>query len=362
MSGKISILPHVKQAQRLSWFKKNKKVTAAILLMVIILFFIFRPKPPKPITIVTVKKGTVIQSVSASGTIFSPTMVNLTFLAGGKLSYVGVKKGDRINKYQVIATLDQRTAQKNLENALIAYSQQRLTFDSTQEANGNRKPVDALNDTMRRLLENNQYDLNKTINSVELSAIAKEQSTLVSPISGIVIRADVTVAGVNIGATTTYTVADPTNLVLYADVDESDISKIKQGQQMNIVLDAYPEETLELTVVSVDFASHTTSTGGTAYTVEAAIPNETDKYKIGMNADTDIIINKKESILTIPLSSLIDDDHIYVQKGKTYEKRVVKLGIQSDTTAQVLSGLSAGEKVALTPDDVEKQFPNLKSK
>lgn len=351
----------MKYIPKLSWFKKNKKITLSILLAILVLFIIFRPKLPKPLATETIRNGSITQSVSASGTISSPSTVNLTFLAGGKLSYVGVKKGDTVSKYQVIATLDQRTAQKNLESALIAYSKQRLTFDATQEDNGNRKPVDALNITMNRLLQNNQYDLNKTINSVELSSLAKEQSTLVSPIAGVVLRADVTVAGVNIGATTTYTVADLTDLVFSMDVDESDIGKVRLRQQMKVVFDAYPGETLDLTVTSIDYASHTTSTGGTAYTVEATISNGESKYKIGMNGDADIIVDTKENVLTIPLSSLIDDEHVYIQKGKTFKKITVKLGLQSDTTAQVLSGFSVGDKIALTPDDVEKQFPKLKS-
>ena len=351
----------MKYLQKLNWFKKNKIFSGIILIIIVSLFFFFRPQPPKPIATEAINKGSIVQTVSASGIVGSKSTVNLSFLAGGKLSYVGVKKGDSVTKYQVIASLDQRTAQKNLENALIAYSQQRLTFDTTQEANDNRKPVDALSVTMNRLLQNNQYDLNKTINSVELLALTKEQTSLVSPIAGVVTRADVTVAGVNIGATTTYTVADLDDLVLGIDVDESDIGKIAEGQTIRAVFDAYSDDTVSLRVKSVDPASHTTSTGGTAYTVEAAIPNQSNKYKIGMNADAEIVINEKEDVLVVPLSSLIDDETVYVQKDKTFEPRKIKIGIQSDTTAEVISGLSADEKVALIPEDVEKQFPKLKA-
>lgn len=351
----------MKYLQKLNWFKKNKVITGIILIIIIGLSFFLRPQPPKPITTESIKIGSIKQAVSASGIVGSKSMVNLSFLAGGKLSYVGVKKGDSVTKYQLIASLDQRTAQKNLENALIAYSQQRLTFDTTQEANDNRKPVDALSVTMNRLLQNNQYDLNKTINSVELLTLTKEQTTLVSPIDGVVTRADVTVAGVNIGATTIYTVADLDDLMLSIDVDESDIGKIAVGQKMLGVFDAYPDDTIILSIKSIDPASHTTSTGGTAYTVEAAIPSLSNKYKIGMNVDAEIITNEKSNVLMVSLSSLIDDESVYVQKDNTFERRKIKIGIQSDTTAQVISGLSVGEKVALTPEEVEKQFPKLKS-
>ena len=94
--------------------------------------------------------------------------------------------------------MDERTVQKNLEIALIDYSKQRLTFDQTLEKNQNRTPAEALNIDMKRILENNQFDLDKAIKSVELSDLAKQDSVLTTPISGIVTRSDVETAGVNI--------------------------------------------------------------------------------------------------------------------------------------------------------------------
>ncbi|HVZ58531.1 MAG TPA: efflux RND transporter periplasmic adaptor subunit, partial [Patescibacteria group bacterium] len=309
----------------------------------------------------TVEPHDITQTVSASGTVDSLSSVNLNFLAGGKLAYLGVKEGDTVNKGEVIATLDQRTAKVNLENALIDYSKERNTFDQTIEDNNGHTPSNALTDAMKRILEDNQYDLDKAVNSVELDSLAQEQSTLTTPIAGIVTRADVETAGVNVGATTTFTVADPNSLVFKEDVDESDIGQVHVGQAMSISLDAYPDKTIRTTVKSIDFASHTTSTGGTAYTVEGDLPVSGQLYRIGMNGDGDIIVASALHTLTIPLSSLIDETHVYVKTGQTFLRKTVKLGIQSDTDAQVLSGLSPGDKVALTPDDVEAAFPKLKN-
>jgi HlyD family secretion protein len=351
----------MKRPSILPWIKSHKKRTVIIIISLLILGLIFRPKASKPITTETVTRSDIVKSISASGTVYSNSSVNLNFLAGGKLVYLGAKKGDRVQIGQVIATIDQRSAQASLKNALIDYDKQRNTFDTTQENNGNRKPQDALNEAMKRVLENNQYDLNKAITSVELQSLAKEQSVLTTPIAGVVTKEDVTTAGVNIGPTTTFSISDTANLVFRADVDEADIGQIQANQEMKITLDAYPDQPITIAIESIDYTSHQTSTGGTAFTVEGILPPNSNEYRIGMNGDAEIIVARIQKVPTISLSSLIDDTHIYVQNGKTFEKRTVKLGIQSDTEAEVINGVKVGDKVALTPDDVEKQFPKLKS-
>jgi len=344
----------------LLWIKTHKKIVLVIIVIFLILGFILRPQSPKPIATQTISRDTIIQSVSASGTVYSNSSVNLNFLAGGKLVYLGVKKGDRVQKGQVIATLDQRSAQVSLENALTDYDKQRNTFDTTQENNGNRKPQDALSEAMKSVLENNQYDLNKAINSVELQSLAKEQSVLTSPIPGVVTKLDVTTAGVNVGPTTTFSISDTSNLVFRADIDEADIGKIQPDQNMSVTLDAFPDQSFTVSIDSIDYTSHQTSTGGTAFTVEGLISQSDEEYRIGMNGDVEIIVAEIENVPILPLSSLIDDTHVYVQTDKSFEKRSVKLGLQSDTEAEIINGLKVGDRVALTPDDVEKQFPKLK--
>jgi RND family efflux transporter MFP subunit len=351
----------MKYIPKISWFTSHKKRTAIIAVIILLTLFILRPKAPKPVPTTTIKRGNITQTVSTSGTIFAKNSVDLNFLAGGKLAYLGIKEGDTVKQYQTIATLDQRTAQTNLENALIDYAKERNTFDTTEENNGNRKPQDALNDTMKRVLEDNQNDLDKAVNSVELQSLAKEQSVLTTPIAGVVTRADVDTAGVNVGPTTVFTISDPSSIVFKADVDESDVGKVADGQQMKITLDAFPDTSITSSVDSIDFASHQTSTGGTAYTVQATLPEGRLAYRLGMNGDADIVVAENTNVITVPLSSLIDDTHVYVQSGKTFTKRKIRLGIESDTDAEVVSGLTVGDKVALTPDDVEKAFPKLKS-
>lgn len=335
----------------------HKKLSIILIIILGIVSYFLLPKPPAELETATVKKSKITQSITASGKIESESTVNLSFISGGKLVYVGAKNGDTVTAGQTIATLDQRTLKTNLEQSLEDYAIQQNEYEEVQEDNLNHTPVDALNAEMKRVLEDNQNNLDKAKNSVELQQLAVENSVLVTPINGLVIRADAKVPGVNITAATTFTIADPDNLVFSMDVDEADIGRISVGQSINVVFDAFPQDNVSLSVSSIDFASHTSDLGATVYTVKASLPVN-QNYRIGMNGDADIIIAEKENVNIIPLSSLIDDQHIYLKVEKTFEKRKITTGLQSDTDIEVVDGLHTGEEVALIPEEVEKILKN----
>ena len=340
-------------------FAKTHRVLAGVaLLILIVILFLIRPGRQTPISTERVTRGTVSQSISITGNIQSDNTVNLSFKVPGKLVYLGVKKGDFVYAYQTLGVLDQVTTQKNLEIELIDYSKQRLTFDQTKENNQGRTIEGALNESMRRILQNNQYDLDKSVKSVELTDLVKQESVLTTPISGIITRTDVKTAGVNITTATTFTVTDLNSLNFEMDVDEADIGKVKNGQIVKVILDSYPDETLELTVDSIDFVSHTTSTGGDAFTVSAKIPLPSDysnyKYRVGINGNAEIITNEKDNVLSVPISA-IENDKVYVKTKSEYSQKKVKLGLQTDTRAEITEGLTENDVVVSDINSVPKQ-------
>ncbi len=333
---------------------RHKKITATVVIL-LILGFIFRPTQKIVVPTQKVEKKDLVQTVSVSGSI-AATSINLSFPIGGNVTYVGVKKGNKITAGQIIATLDARITQKNLQSALIDYSKQRITFDSTEQSNQNRTPQSALNDAMKNILQNNQYDLDKSVNSVELQDLARQQSILTSPVSGILTRADVTTRGQVAGVTTIFTVTDPATIAFDMDVDQADIGKIKEDQQVDVILDAYSTKTLNETVKSIDFVSHTTINGGNAFTVETSLPKDSLlNYRVGMNGNADIVTGIKKNVLTIPLSSVVDDKYVYVQVPKGFVKKNITLGEQNDTDTEIISGLSQEDIVALDPSLAQKR-------
>ncbi|MBI4092105.1 MAG: efflux RND transporter periplasmic adaptor subunit [Candidatus Levybacteria bacterium] len=350
----------------INFIDRHRIWSSAIILFVLFMLFIASPAPPKPVLTEKVKKGDLVQSISITGTVTAEKSVDLSFQIAGKLAWLGVRKGDYVDTYQAIAVLDQRSAQKTLEKTLLDYSLARSTFDETLEDNQNRTPQEALNNEVKRILERNQWNLEKAVNSVELQDLVKQQSVLTSPIAGIVTRADVRVAGVNITGETVFTVTDPESLKFTMEVDEADISKVKENQKVVLTLDPFPDKNLELLLDSIDFVTHSTSTGGNAYNVEAKMPPNTDyQYRVGMNGNAQIIIARKDNVLIIPLSSIVNDDKVIVKTKADFRRKTIKIGLANDISAQVSSGLEEGDEVVIEPSSVTldtnagSRFPSI---
>lgn len=343
-------------------FSHKKLLIILVIIIAIIGFVISSSQASEPLETYKVKRGNITEALTATGMVGSLSSADLNFLAPGKLVYLGAKKGDMVNQGQTIAVLDQRTMQKNLEIALREYSKQRNVFEQTKDDNNSDEIEDALNDEMKRILENNQHDLDKAVHSVELQSLAKEQSVLTTPISGVVTRSDVTTPGVNVGVTTTFSIADPNQLVFKMEVDEADVGRVSVGQPVKIVLDAYPEETIDTSVETIDFASHTTSTGGNVFTVESRlIPTGNIEYRIGMGGDAEIIMKENNDVIVIPIGSLTDDEAVYIQtKEGAYKKKKVKIGAQSDINIEVIDGLKEGDVIALDPGKAAEVGENKK--
>ncbi|MEK7570844.1 MAG: efflux RND transporter periplasmic adaptor subunit [Patescibacteria group bacterium] len=337
----------------------HKKLIGIVVIVLVILLAIFWPKPPPDLPTQKAQKETITQAVATTGSIVADSAVDLTFIAGGKLVYLGVKEGDTVKVGQTIAVLDQRSFQKNLESSLLAYSVERNEFEQGRYDNNAPTPNDAITQDIKFLLETNQFNLNSSVVQVELQAIAKEASVLTSPINGIVTETDVTTTGINITPSTTFSIADPTSLVFQIEVDEADVGNIQIGDTVDVTLDAYPNNPLKMSVESIDFDSQTSDTGGTIFNVEATLPQMPGvDYRIGMNGDANIITAESSNTLVVSLASLTDDNSVYIKKGDTFEKRKVEAGIQSDTDVQILSGLEEGDEVALQPDDAAELVKN----
>ena len=344
------------------FLKARKLLTAFIVIVIIILGFTaynkFVPKPPaKVYELTTVKKADLTQTITTSGKIQPETQVKLKFQTSGQLVWVGVKEGDYVQKWQALASLDVRELQKNLENELRDYSKERNDFEEAIQVTYKNR---ALTETIRRILEKNQWDLEKAVLDVEIEDIALKYATITSPIDGIVTNIDVPVAGVNITPTTAYfTVADPNNLVFEAEIDEVDIGLINPGQTAELILDAFTDQSIALTVDSIDFSASADSSGSTIFIAKFKLTNNYSSlmYRLGMNGEVFITVSEKQAVLTIPIEALIEDEDKkvkVVENNKVIEKTVTT-GIFSDDNIEITSGLSEGDTIVVSKISKKKK-------
>lgn len=312
---------------------------------------IFSKKNENPFTDHTkVKIGDIRDVISASGKIQSDSVATLKFQTSGLLTYVGVKKGDIVEKGQLIASLDERELQKNLKKQLNDYMTSRWTLDEDKQVTYKDR---ALSDTIKRLIDKDQFSLENDILDVELADIALKFAHIYSPINGIVTDIDAPSPGVNVtAATATFTVIDYNDIYFKIDVDEADIGRIEMGQPVDIRLDAYPTETFFGAISSIDFTSSVTSGGSTAFPIKVKFPdNSYLKFKIGMNGDSEIKINEIKNTRVLPTEFIFENKKgkfVYVEdKNNTLKKREITTGLENETTIEILSGLKKGETVFL---------------
>lgn len=335
--------------------KKIRRYWYLILIGLAIAGGIFWWRRPKPVHYkeYTVSKQPLAVTLSSSGTIVPERKADLTFQTGGRLSWVGVKKGDWVKKWQGIASLDKRQLEKNLQKELNDYLTSRWNFQDTRDAyTVSTDNLDAytLTTAARRVLERSQFTLNNSVLDVEIQMVSKEFASLVAPFDGMVTNLPVYI-GTNVTSTTAIaTVVDPDSMYFEAQVDEVDIAKVKVGAAVQLTLDAYPEETFDAKVTDIDFSPISLSGGGTGYAVKISLPPQTDdlKFKLGLNGNADIIMVELDEALTLPPAAVAQKDGrwvVKVRRGKEIAEQNVEIGWETEDKVEIKSGLTTGDKV-----------------
>lgn len=136
-------------------------------------------------------------------------------------------------------------------------------------------------------------------------------------------------------------------MFVLASVDETDIAQVEVGQQVDITLDAYPDELFEGVVVKID-PQTVVEQNVTTIPVTVEIENPDARLKPGMNATCNFIVDRKDNVLVVPTEAVKDEDGRFtvtvIKNGKQTERRV-EVGLEGDQYTEILSGLKEGEEV-----------------
>ena len=188
-----------------------------------------------------VKKQDLVEELSLSGEVDAEEKVSLRFQTSGLLTWVGVKEGDYVKKYQVLASLDKKELQNSMSKLLNTYSKTRWDFEQAQDDNKNWQTngmTDEARASVKRTLDKHQFDLNNSVLSVESQALAMKYANLWSPIEGVVTSIDAPVAGQNITpATATFEVINPKSIIFSAKADQTEVVSFSAGMKGVVSLD-----------------------------------------------------------------------------------------------------------------------------
>lgn len=350
------------------FLKKNlKKIIIVLVIILISGFGIYRvsakdklkdtPKfDAKKETVINPKRETVKEEITLTGSIDAASKSNLQFKTSGQLAWVGVKVGDRVKKYQAIASLNKEELKKKLEADFNSYRSALTTFDDVQDEYKYEKENFILTDEMKRILVRSQNTLGNAVINYELQDLAIKYATLYTPISGIVVAIDEPNSGVNITpASATFSIIDPTSIYFKAQIDQEDVNRVKIGDKTTIKLDSFPDESIESEITYISFTPISGQTS-TVYEIRFKLDgtnNQELKYRLGMDGDAIISLKEIDNSLTIPIEAINQDEeqpYVFLKPDNQKEliKKNITIGIETDTTVEILEGLSENDQIVVS--------------
>ncbi len=188
---------------------------------------------------------------------------------------------------------------------------------------------------------------------------AYKPAPLIAPLDGTII-----VRAVEPGQTVTS--ADPVivlsdRLIVNAQVDETDIGKVRLGQKAIVTLDAYPNVRVEAKVDHKSYESKIVN-NVTIYEVDILPEEVPEVFRSGMSANVDIVEEERENALLVPVGAVKRDRKgafVYLSQGNDGEtvKRRVKAGISDDKNTEIISGLQPEDKIVVK---TQKYAPSKK--
>ena len=362
-------------------------------------FFVYKSfgRTDKTISFETVKisKGTISNTVTATGTLEAVKTVELGTQVSGVITKIYVDYNSEVKKGQLLAQID--------ETPLLAQlAQSKSTVDQSEAEVKYQKATyeryKALID--KKLIAQSDYDLaeynyNKAVATLhnvksmnDKDKINLSYAKIFSPIDGIILSRAVdegqTVAA-SFSTPTLFTIAnDLTQMRVEAKVDEADIGKIANGQRVEFTVDAFPLKKFSGIVTEIRLKP-VTSANVVTYTVIINAPNPDKILMPGMTANASFFVTERKDIILVPSKSTQftpdmealatynqngagnlppmppmgeggpkekqnddSDKTVWVKDGLSVHPQRIKVGVTDEIHYEVISGLNEGEEVVLS--------------
>lgn len=351
--------------------------------------FWLKSKSAAPVRYVTapVTRGIIARSVTASGAVNPVTTVQVGTYVSGVVQELTCDYNSRVTKGQLCARIDPRPYQTvvDQDQANLASAKAQLGKDQTNLAYAKRtydRTVDlhdqgiASEDSLESA--KSAYEQAVAQAAVDTSSIAQHQAELnaaeinlgytniVSPVNGTVVSRNVTV-GQTVAASfqtpTLFLIAtDLAEMQVDANVSESDIGGVREGQDASFTVEAFPSRTFSGRVVQVRQAPQTVQNIVT-YDVVVSAPNAEQLLKPGMTATVRLVTDHRDHALRVPDQALrytpgglrpgetgaAGPTQIWVLRNGAPVRVPITTGLDDDAEVEIVRGdVKAGDEVILS--------------
>lgn len=276
---------------------------------------------------VAVTRGSIVDAIEATGTLEPVDPVQIGSQVSGTVVSLGTDFNQQVKKGQVVAVLDPALLQAQVDQAQATVTRLQAeverariqVVDAQQKLNRSQalakeqliaaQDLDAaaiLKDANQAALKSAQANLVQAQASLEQSRVNLGHTIIKAPDDGIVLSRQV-----EIGQTVAASMQTPTLFVIARDlktmrvnasVDESDIGRVKEGQDVTFTVDAYGQEVFTGKVTEVRLQPVVTS-GVVSYPTVIEVPNTSLRLKPGMTATVSIEVARQDDVLRVPVSA-----------------------------------------------------------
>ncbi len=382
-------------------FKTTRRTVFTVIVVIIaIIVALNLPSGQKQANYQTAQatKGTLVTSVTESGSVVVANRLAVTTQASGTVKDVLVKDGDQVSAGQTIADLNldnsgqQRQTQTyaaylGAQSALASaqaqlYTLQEDMFTKWQtyldlSTNATYQNSDGSPNTLNRTLpqfittqdawlaaeaayKNQQIVIaqDQAAESNALTSYQASSATITTPSSGTI--ADLVIApGMQItSAATSTTSTSQTTIasikssgtpVISVSLSEVDAAKVKEGQKATVTFDALPNQTFTGKVTGIN-TTGTVSSGVTTYPATIVLDLPNNQILPNMSVTANIITGVLSNVLLVPSAAVQTTGNVStvdVVNNGVVTPTTVQIGASSDTETQIINGLSEGQTVAI---------------
>lgn len=348
---------------------------------------------------VAVEPDRLVRTISAPGDIEPRRKVNISARVSAQIEELPFKEGDFVNQGEVIVRLEDKTLRADLASneASLRAAEARLEGSRASHINAvaDWERIDSLFksndvskselDAVEARLRMSESELSAAEQNVEIarSGVVRAQenvgyTVIKAPMNGRITRLHSEVGETVTGSVTNFgtvilEMADLTEMLVNAEIDESDIAPVRIGQTARVYINAFDDEVFEGTVESIALQhSYDQSDRSKYYKTEILLHLDPDtQIFAGLTANVDVEVETLEGILKIPSQAVIDKrvdelpedvaESDAVDLNKTFARVVyiledgkavetpVKIGPSDLTATAVLAGLDSGAEVIIGP-------------
>jgi HlyD family secretion protein len=346
---------------------------------------------------------------TSSGTIKADRAAKISSRINGRVIRVGFNEGDMVKAGEELIVLETEEAsanikmvEANLSLAKVRHEQAKAAFEvekklvnlRIQETEANRKEALAAlrraQDMMRQGIISDQqmdttlrnYDVAHAVyesalaskegvvlkekemlaaktevehleESLRIAVIQKDYLKIAAPFNGIISFKQVEVGEMVLPGVALTEIVDNNSLYVHAPVDEADIHKIHEGQEVKITVDAFPDAEFIGKIYEISPIVSEDKLEGRTVTIKVSIDQHKEKLRPGMSCDVEILIDKIPDALLVPTNLLMgrgEKRYVFVVENGSVKKRYLRLGLSNWDFTVVEDGLREGEEIISSID------------